>query len=55
MRERKDMKKLEAALYELSKDYRDPAEILGPEGLLKQLTKRVLEPGEGEPAEPQAD
>ncbi|MCZ2154976.1 MAG: hypothetical protein LC114_13925 [Bryobacterales bacterium] len=36
-------KKLEVALDELLKDYRDPAEITGPDGLLKQLTKRFLE------------
>lgn len=34
-----DVKKLEAALDELLKDYRKPEEITGPDGLLKQLTK----------------
>lgn len=38
-----DVKKLEAALDELLKDYRNPEEITGPEGLLKQLTKSLLE------------
>lgn len=38
-----DVKKLEAALDELLKDYRNPEEITGPDGLLKQLTKSLLE------------
>ena len=35
--------KQEALLDELLKDYSDPKEILGEHGLLKQLTKRVVE------------
>jgi transposase-like protein len=38
-----DVKKLEAALDELLKEYRDPEQITGPDGLLKQLTKSLLE------------
>lgn len=38
-----DVKKLEAALDELLKGYRNPEEITGPDGLLKQLTKSLLE------------
>lgn len=38
-----DVKKLEAALEELLKDYRDPEEITGPNELMKQLTKSLLE------------
>ncbi len=38
-----DVKKLEAAIDELLKDYRNPEEITGPDGLLKQLTKSLLE------------
>jgi putative transposase len=33
----------EALLDELLKDYTDPQDILGEHGLLKQLTKRVVE------------
>jgi len=33
----------EALLDELLKDYTDPKDILGEHGLLKQLTKRVVE------------
>jgi putative transposase len=36
-------KKHEALLDELLKDYTDPQDILGEHGLLKQLTKRVVE------------
>jgi transposase-like protein len=36
-------KKHEAILVELLEDYTDPKEILGEHGLLKQLTKRVIE------------
>jgi transposase-like protein len=36
-------KKHEALLDELLKDYADPKDILGEHGLLKQLTKRVIE------------
>src|SRR5215216_1675178 len=36
-------KKQEALLDELLKDYTDPQEILGEHGLLKHLTKRVVE------------
>ena len=35
--------KQEALLDELLKDYTDPQDILGKHGLLKQLTKRVVE------------
>src|SRR5215475_7192477 len=35
--------KHEALLDELLKDYTDPKDILGEHGLLKQLTKRVIE------------
>jgi putative transposase len=35
--------KHEALLDELLKDYTDPKDILGEHGLLKQLTKRVVE------------
>ena len=35
--------KHEALLDELLKDYTDPQDILGEHGLLKQLTKRVVE------------
>ena len=35
--------KQDALLDELLKDYSDPKEILGEHGLLKQLTKRVVE------------
>ena len=35
--------KQEALLDELLKDYTDPQDILGEHGLLKQLTKRVVE------------
>ena len=35
--------KQEALLDELLKDYTDPRDILGEHGLLKQLTKRVVE------------
>ena len=35
--------KQEALLDELLKDYTDPHDILGEHGLLKQLTKRVVE------------
>jgi putative transposase len=35
--------KQEALLDELLKDYTDPQDILGQHGLLKQLTKRVVE------------
>src|SRR5215471_6176558 len=35
--------KHEALLDELLKDYTDPKDILGAHGLLKQLTKRVME------------
>jgi len=35
--------KQDALLDELLKDYTDPKDILGEHGLLKQLTKRVLE------------
>ena len=35
--------KHEALLDELLKDYTDPRDILGEHGLLKQLTKRVVE------------
>jgi transposase-like protein len=35
--------KQEALLDELLKDYTDPHDILGNHGLLKQLTKRVVE------------
>src|SRR5262245_66479500 len=35
--------KQEALLDELLKDYTDPRDILGEYGLLKQLTKRVVE------------
>src|SRR5215471_5107511 len=35
--------KHEALLDELLKDYTDPKDILGAHGLLKQLTKRVIE------------
>jgi transposase-like protein len=35
--------KYEALLDELLKDYTDPQDILGEHGLLKQLTKRVVE------------
>jgi putative transposase len=38
-----DKAKLQLAVEELLKDYRSPADILGPEGLLKQMTKAVLE------------
>ncbi len=38
-----DIKKLETALDEVLKDYRDPKQITGPDGLLKQLTKSLLE------------
>lgn len=38
-----DIKKLEAALDEVLKDYRDPEQITGPNGLMKQLTKALLE------------
>lgn len=34
-----DIKKLELALDEVLKDYRDPQQITGPEGLLKQIKK----------------
>lgn len=37
------IKKLESALDEVLKDYRDPKQITGPDGLLKQLTKSLLE------------
>ena len=36
-------KKQEALLDELLKEYSDPKEILGEQGLLKQLTKRLVE------------
>jgi transposase-like protein len=36
-------KKQEALLDELLQDYTDPQEILGEHGLLKHLTKRVVE------------
>jgi transposase-like protein len=35
--------KHDALLDELLKDYTDPKDILGEHGLLKQLTKRVVE------------
>ena len=35
--------KQDALLDELLKDYTDPKDILGEHGLLKQLTKRVIE------------
>jgi hypothetical protein len=35
--------KPDALLDELLKDYTDPKDILGEHGLLKQLTKRVIE------------
>src|SRR5512133_2394635 len=35
--------KQEALIDELLKDYTDPRDILGEHGLLKQLTKRVVE------------
>ena len=36
-------KKQDALLDELLKDYTDPKDILGEHGLLRQLTKRVVE------------
>jgi putative transposase len=36
-------KKQEALLDELLKEYTNPQDILGEHGLLKQLTKRVVE------------
>jgi len=38
-----DKKKLEVAIDALLKEYRTPADIVGPEGLLKQMTKALLE------------
>jgi hypothetical protein len=38
-----DKKKLEVAIDALLKEYRTPAEIVGPDGLLKQMTKALLE------------
>lgn len=38
-----DKKKLDAAMDELLRDYRSPEDIIGPGGLLKQLTKSLLE------------
>lgn len=38
-----DKKKLDAAMDELLRDYRGPEDITGPGGLLKQLTKTLLE------------
>jgi len=38
-----DKKKLDAAMDELLRDYRGPEDITGPDGLLKQLTKALLE------------
>ena len=38
-----DKAKLELAVDELLKEYRTPADIVGPEGLLKQMTKALLE------------
>src|SRR5512139_524947 len=39
----RDTDKQDALLDELLKDYRDPKEILGEHGLLKQLTRRLVE------------
>ena len=38
-----DKKRLDAAMDELLRDYRSPEDITGPNGLLKQLTKSMLE------------
>ncbi len=38
-----DIKKLEAALHEVLKDYRDPEQIAGSNGLMKRLKKALLE------------
>jgi hypothetical protein len=38
-----DKKKLEGAIDALLKEYRTPADIVGPDGLLKQMTKALLE------------
>jgi putative transposase len=38
-----DKKKLDAAMDELLRDYRGPEDITGPDGLLKELTKALLE------------
>jgi putative transposase len=38
-----DKKKLDAAMDELLRDYRGPEDVTGPNGLLKQLTKALLE------------
>jgi hypothetical protein len=38
-----DQKKLDAAMDELLRDYRGPEDVTGPNGLLKQLTKALLE------------
>jgi transposase-like protein len=38
-----DTARQDALLDELLKDYRDPKEILGEHGLLKQLTRRLVE------------
>ncbi len=38
-----DKKRLDAAMDELLRDYRSPEDITGPNGLLKQLTKSLLE------------
>jgi putative transposase len=38
-----DKKKLDAAMDELLRDYRSPEDITGPNGLMKQLTKALLE------------
>jgi putative transposase len=38
-----DKKKLDTAMDELLRDYRGPEDITGPNGLLKQLTKALLE------------